>query len=445
MTASMNISVEERILRVLRHLGIEQAHFAGRSPRDWAGLAIKYPEVFFSFTLVSPFGIAPHTVSNLASRLLVFNGDQGPLAENVQRAMQRLSDARLVTLRNYDNPGWADVVSDYVDEMGSAMLDFLAQKTPPDGANTVTAAEEQGEIAGISYRMRGSGPPLVLLPLFLAPSQWEPLVPRLSLHYCTITLGGAELGAVAVLESRGRATGYRRMLRALVDETQLRPGETVLDVGCGTGVLDRWLVDYMGGGNRVIGIDINRYLLQEATTMARREGLEERIEFREGNVEALLFPDCSFDVTISITVIEEVDADRMLDEMVRVTKPGGRIAVIARAMDMPFMMNVQLQPALKAKVNAPGVLASASKGACADASLYRRFRRAGLTEVRMFPQLPAFDGSEPNFLQFMQGGLLTQLTQDEVQQWYAAQAQAEAEGTFFMAWPHHCAVGSKMT
>jgi hypothetical protein len=43
--------------------------------------------------------------------------------------------------------------------------------------------EGDGEIAGISYRIRGAGPPLVLLPMFLAPSQWEPLVPRLSERY----------------------------------------------------------------------------------------------------------------------------------------------------------------------------------------------------------------------------------------------------------------------
>jgi SAM-dependent methyltransferase len=441
--AVASISVEERILQVLQHLDIQETHFAGRSPRDWAGLAINYPEVFSSFTLVSPFGIALNTVSNLTSRLLVFNGDHGPLAENVQHSMQHLPDARLVTLRDYDSPGWADVVADYADEMGSAMLDFLAQKTPPDGAKSITAADEQGEIAGISYRMRGSGPPLVLLPLFLAPSQWEPLVPRLSRHYCTITLGGVELGAVAVLESRGRASAYLRMVRNLIDETQLRPGETVLEVGCGTGVLDRWLVDYTGRKNHVIGMDINRYLLQEATALVCKEGLEGQIEFRVGNVEAMPFPDNSFDVATSITVIEEVDADRMLAEMVRVTKPGGRIAVIARAMDIPFMMNLPLQPELKAKVNTPGILASVSQGACADASLYQRFYRAGLTQVKMFPHLPAFDGSEPNFLQFMLGGLLTKLTQDEAREWRIAQAQAEADGTFFMTWPHHCAVGTK--
>jgi hypothetical protein len=46
-------------------------------------------------------------------------------------------------------------------------------------------------------------------------------------------------------------------------------------------------------------------------------------------------------------------------------------------------------------------------------------------------------------LQFMQNTLLGKLTQEEARQWQSARAQAEAAGTFFMTWPHHCAVGTK--
>ena len=112
-------------------------------------------------------------------------------------------------------------------------------------------------------------------------------------------------------------------------------------------------------------------------------------------------------------------------------------------MDMPFLMNLRLPAELQAKVATPGALGSVSARGCADASLYQRFHQAGLTQVKMFPQLPAFDGSEPNMLQFMQNGLLGKLTQEEARQWQSARAQAEAEGTFFMTWPHHCAVGTK--
>ena len=56
---------------------------------------------------------------------------------------------------------------------------------------------------------------------------------------------------------------------------------------------------------------------------------------------------------MSVTVVEEVDANQMLAEMARVTKPGGRVAVIARALDRPFLMNLSLPPDLKSKVEAP--------------------------------------------------------------------------------------------
>ena len=138
-------------------------------------------------------------------------------------------------------------------------------------------------MAGIPYRIQGMGPPLVLFPLGLAPSQWAPLLSRLSARYCTISLGGPALGFVALLESRGHAAGYQGMVRQLLETAQLRPGEGVLDVGCGSGVLDRWLAQYTGGANRIVGVDINRYLLGEAATLVQHEGLEGVIEFREGN------------------------------------------------------------------------------------------------------------------------------------------------------------------
>jgi ubiquinone/menaquinone biosynthesis C-methylase UbiE len=169
------------------------------------------------------------------------------------------------------------------------------------------------------------------------------------------------------------------------------------------------------------------------------------IEFRDGNAESLPFADHSFDVTMSVTVIEEADADRMLAEMVRVTKPSGRVAVVARAIDVPFLMNLSLSPGLKAKVEAPGVVGDVAPQGCADASLYRRMHSAGLTRLKMLPQLTAFDRAGPAMLEFMQNGLLRQLSQEEAGEWQTARAKAEVEGTFFMAWPHHCAAETKTT
>src|SRR6185369_17818375 len=112
-------------------------------------------------------------------------------------------------------------------------------------------------------------------------------------------------------------------------------GEVILEVGCGSGVLARWFARQTDGANRILGVDISRYLLREAAALARKEGLAEAIAFQEGNAEALPFPDNSVDVAVACTVLEEGDADRMLAEMVRVTRPGGRVAVLGRSIDVP--------------------------------------------------------------------------------------------------------------
>jgi SAM-dependent methyltransferase len=370
----------------------------------------------------------------------VISGDRGSAAAAVRGAVDRLPGAQLVVLSEYDLQGWSDVAAERTGELGDRMLEFLGRMAAPA---SIALRAEEGEIAGVTYRIRGAGPPLVLLPMFLAPSQWEPLVARLSEEYCTITLGGAALGAVAILESRGHAVGYLNMVRTLLEEARLRPGEAVLEVGCGTGVLDRWLAHRASRVHRITGVDINPYLLQEARALARREGLESALEFRDGNAESLPFSDNSFDVTMSITVVEEVDADRTLAELVRVTKPEGRVAIVARAMDMPFLMNVQLSAAVKAKVEAPGAVGGVGPLGCADASLYRRMRSAGLTRVKMLPQLAAFDLADKVVLQFMEDQLLPKLGEQEAREWHTARARAEADGTFFMTFPHHCAVGTK--
>jgi SAM-dependent methyltransferase len=226
----------------------------------------------------------------------------------------------------------------------------------------------------------------------------------------------------------------------LIDQMRLTPGEKVLDVGCGSGAVDRWLARRTAEANPIVAIDINRYLLKEAEGLARREGLLGAIEFREGNAEALPFPDNTFDVAISVTVLEEVDADRALAEMVRVIKPGGRVGVVVRGTDMPRYVNLLLRPELKAKLEAPGFgPAGVSERGCGDASLYRRFLEGGLTQVWMSPQMMSMGSASIGTVQ----GLRRLLNDEEALELDAALAQAQAEGTFFVAAMPHCAVGTK--
>ena len=85
MTTQANTSVEERIVGVLRELGIERAHFASRNLGDWRGLAVNSPDAVASLTLICPLGFDSQALAPLAERLLVFNADRGGATETIDR------------------------------------------------------------------------------------------------------------------------------------------------------------------------------------------------------------------------------------------------------------------------------------------------------------------------------------------------------------------------
>jgi len=444
MSTAAAASTESQLLQVFQHLGLTQAHITARIAADWQGLVTTHPQAVASLTLVCPRGMNPGAVAPLASRLCVIAGERGRSTDVLRQVLARFPEATLTTLRDYENPSpYADIAVDCTDALATAMLTMLAQRDQQHPLPSVTLPQSAGDVGDIAYRVRGEGPPLLLLPLSVAPSQWEPIIPQLCTRYCTITLSGAALGMVASLESRGHTAGYLRVVGNLIDATHLQPGESLLEVGCGTGVLDRWLAQRTAGANRITAVDVNRFLLQEAAALARKEGVAHSIEFREGSAEALPFPDNTFDVAMSSTVIQRVDADRMLAEMRRVTKPGGRVAIVGHAHDLPQWVNLPLPTALKAKIEAPGWHdAEAYPLGCDESSLYRRMHQAGLMQVQMFPQFAAF--ADPTRLQQLQATLLPTLNAAETEAWHTALAQANTEGTFFVATPFHCAVGIKL-
>jgi len=438
MTTAAELSIADRLAQVLDHLGIERAHFAASMLADITGFAQAHPERIASLTLVCPPRLDPSSLRVLATRLVVISGDQGRPAAVVRDAVTSLPEATVIWLSGYFSPPWADPVADCTADIETALLNILSRDQPQKDREV--RDNIQGRVASITYRSEGAGTPLILLPLSLASSQWEPLLSRLSTRCQTVTMGGPELGFLAMLESRGRSGGYLSVVRRIMDVVQLRPGEVVLEVGCGSGVLDRWLARYTQA-NGIIGIDVNRYLLREATALARQEGLADLIQFQQGDAEALPFPDNHVDVALSFTVLEEGNADRMLAELVRVTKPGGRVAVMVRAIDIPLVVNVPLRPELKTKAQTPRGFVGAE--GCADASLYRRFHQAGLSHTQMWPQFAASDQPETPQAQFAHGAILGALTTEEAQEWHAGVAEAVADGTYFIAQPFHCAVGIK--
>ena len=102
----------------------------------------------------------------------------------------------------------------------------------------------------------------------------------------------------------------------------IKAGDRVLDVACGTGALTLAVAERIGSAGSVVGLDANPQML----AVARRKPV--RIEWLEGRAEALPLPDSGFDAVVSqFGFMFFEDRPKALREMMRVLRPGGRLAV----------------------------------------------------------------------------------------------------------------------
>jgi ubiquinone/menaquinone biosynthesis C-methylase UbiE len=179
---------------------------------------------------------------------------------------------------------------------------------------------------------------------------------------------GASLPEKAVLASLG--CGNPTAL------AELKPGETVLDLGSGGGIDVLLSARRVGPTGKAYGLDMTDEMLALARENQQKAGVA-NVEFLRGEIESIPLPDNSVDVIISNCVINlSADKDRVLREAFRVLKPGGRFAVsdVVFRGDMPedLRRNVELWV---------GCIA----GALRDAEYVSKLKAAGFAEAAVEP------------------------------------------------------------
>lgn len=119
-----------------------------------------------------------------------------------------------------------------------------------------------------------------------------------------------------------------RMRQELVEQGDVSAGESVLDVGCGTGTLLRAVRRAVPGVSRLCGIEPSAEMADHARLLAAREGAG--LEIEQGHADLLPLPDQSFDVVFCTFVVHHLPPSTTaaaFREMRRVLRPGGRLVV----------------------------------------------------------------------------------------------------------------------
>jgi SAM-dependent methyltransferase len=178
-----------------------------------------------------------------------------------------------------------------------------------------------------------------------------------------------------------RATDFFREIKrrsyALLDP---HPGESMLDVGCGTGDDVLALARLVGPEGRAVGVDASATMIAEATRRAAET--EVAAEFVRMDARRLTFPDATFDGVRAERLLQHVpDPDAALAEMVRVAKPGARVVIWEADLDL-FVIDAPDYATSRAMQR---FICDGFRNGRIGHELYRRFKNLGLTDVQSTP------------------------------------------------------------
>ncbi len=236
------------------------------------------------------------------------------------------------------------------------------------------------------------------------------------------------------LEMRGTYPPFVSMLNDYLDRMEIDSAGTVLDLGCGTGIASRVIAQRPGFSGGLTGIDLSAYLVEAAKKLAERDGVADRCRFLAGDSHALDLADAGFDAVVAHTLFSHLtDPAQVLEEAVRLVRPGGRIAVfdgdyasLTFELDDPEASGPADARFISAVVAQPRVMRR----------MPRLARAAGLEIEAVLPGIITETGTGEFWLSGVQafrklGPSSGVATEDEADAWVSALEDASERGVFF--------------
>jgi SAM-dependent methyltransferase len=230
-----------------------------------------------------------------------------------------------------------------------------------------------------------------------------------------------------VADATPSVQGYRRQM---LSQVPVHAGQRILDVGCGIGFTAMQLAEALGPSGQVVGVDKNEVFIHEAQRRAAARDLP--VEFRVGEATRLNLPDQSFDVCrTERTLMYLEQPERGIDELLRVLKPGGSLAIF----EFNYDATVIDAPGRELTRRIVRIISDSVPSSAIGRQAPRLFRERGVQDVTVTPQLLTsnFAGYKMVF-----GGTLDQavergeLDAEELAAWWRALEQAEEAGNFFV-------------